>query len=62
MSQDNEPWTFARVRHRLNTLIEVMPKRASEITSDQLLPNIWSDLVELRAAVDQLERQGGRHG
>jgi hypothetical protein len=57
MSND-EPWTFERVRRRLNMLIENMPERRAEIYSDQLLKKVHDDLIEIREALRFLERQG----
>ena len=57
MNDENEPITFKRVQRRLAMLIEVMPKSARGIYTDQLLPNIIEDLREIKAAVAYLETQ-----
>ena len=57
---DDEPVTFKRVRHRLSTLIEVMPKSAKEIYTGNLLTNIREDLVWIRLGLDELEKENGK--
>jgi hypothetical protein len=53
--QISEPWTHKRIRHRLTTLIEVMPAIvAHDIASRKLIENIAEDLREIRARLDQL--------
>jgi hypothetical protein len=66
MNDDNEPITFKRVQRRLAMLIEVLPKNAKNIYSDQLLTNIHEDLREIKAAIDfletqQTEKEGNNH-
>ena len=52
-----EPITLKRIERRLAMLIEVMPKTAREIYTNDLLPNIIEDLREIKAAVTYLETQ-----
>jgi hypothetical protein len=60
--ENDEPLSYERVRRRLNMVINNLPRSANEIYSDQLLKHIRDDLVEIRAALAYLERQGGRQG
>ena len=56
--KNGEPWTYSRVRHRLSTLIEV----ASWAVGDQKTrQNIIEDLVEVRACLDDWNREGVLH-
>lgn len=52
---EHEPWTHRRIRHRLTTLIEVLPTvNGADKHSRETLKNIHEDLQKIRAGLDQL--------
>jgi hypothetical protein len=60
-TDDFEPITYARVRLRLKTLIEVMPKSKTDVYDDKLLKNIRGDLIEIKGALDYLQERAEFH-
>jgi hypothetical protein len=48
---NDDRWTFDRVRRRLNTVIENMPARGADIYSDTLLKSLTEDLIQIREAL-----------
>jgi hypothetical protein len=56
--KNGELWTYSRIRRRLNLLIEIMPTAAGD---EKVRQNIVEDLEEIRACLDDWNREGVLH-
>ena len=56
---DQEPWSYERLRRNLNMLVEVLPMAvAGDEPTKALLKNVHEDLVTIRAGLDQWYGEG----
>lgn len=56
---DQEQWSYHRLRRKLTMLIEVLPMAiAGDEPTQALLKNVREDLVTIRAGLDQRHGEG----